>query len=403
MTLRVAEIHRVLKPTGSFYLHCDPTSSHYLRLVADSIFCPNNGEFQNELIWCYSIGGKSKERFGRKHDVIFLYTKSNEGKHVFNQKAASIPRKENTHMKVGVDEDGRAYQEKFVKKSGKTYRYYLDEGKIAEDYWTDIETLNREDKERLGYPTQKPEALLERIIQVSSNEGDVILDAYCGCGTTVAVAEKLNRKWIGIDITYQSISLILKRLEDSYGEAAVFNVKMTGIPRDMKSAEALANKNDDRTRKEFEKWAILNFSNNRAVINQKKGADKGIDGTAFFIESEGGHGRIIFQVKSGKVDSRDIRDLHGTMTREKAALGIFITLKKPTKDMLQEAKTCGLYHHKIMGCSYDKVAIVTIQDMIENGLRLHVPLSMEVLKSAQRKNQEDNQLPIFLEEMDEAV
>lgn len=178
---------------------------------------------------------------------------------------------------------------------------------------------------------------------------------------------------------------------------------MTGIPKDMKSAEALANKNDDRTRKEFEKWAILNFSNNRAAINHKKGADKGIDGTAFFIESEGGHGRIVFQVKSGKVDSRDIRDLHGTMTREKAALGIFITLKKPTKDMLQEAKTCGLYHHKIMGCSYDKIAIVTIQDMIENGLRLHVPLSMEVLKSAQRKTQEDNQLPIFLDQMDEAV
>ncbi len=271
------------------------------------------------------------------------------------------------------------------------------------DTWTDIPPLSSQAKERLGYPTQKPEALLERIIQASSNEGDVILDAYCGCGTTVAVAQKLNRKWIGIDITYQSISLILKRLEDSCGQAAVFNVKMTGIPRDMKSAEALANKNDDRTRKEFEKWAILTFSNNRAAINQKKGADKGIDGTAFFIESEGGHGRIVFQVKSGKVDSRDIRDLHGTMTREKAALGVFITLKKPTKDMLQEAKTCGLYHHKIMGCSYDKIAIVTIQDIIEDGLRLHVPLSMEVLKSAQRKTTEDTQLPIFLEQMDEAV
>ncbi|MGV0026415.1 DNA methyltransferase [Phormidesmis priestleyi] len=282
---------------------------------------------------------------------------------------------------------------------------YLDEqeGVCLGDSWTDIPPLNSQAKERLGYPTQKPEALLERIIQASSNEGDVILDAYCGCGTTVAVAQRLNRKWIGIDITYQSISLILKRLEDSGGTGAVFNVKMTGIPRDMKSAEALANKSDDRTRKEFEKWAILTFSNNRAVINQKKGADKGIDGTAFFIESEGGHGRILFQVKSGNVKSGDIRDLIGTMTREKAALGIFLTLKKPTKDMLQEAKTCGLYHHKIMGQPYPKVAIVTVQDIIESGLRLNVPLSMEVLKSAQRTTQEDNQLPIFQPEMDEAV
>ena len=449
MTLRVAEIHRVLKPTGSFYFHCDPTSSHYLKIILDSIFCPSGGDYKSEITWkrssAHSDAKQGRQAYGNISDIIFYYTKGTE--YTFNTQFLSYDEDYVKSFYKHVDQDGRRYQldnltgpggaakgnpcyevmgitrywrygqermERLITegrvvqtKPGTVPRYkrYLDEmpGVPIQNIWNDVAPLSSQAKERLGYPTQKPEALLERIIYTSSNEGDVVLDAYCGCGTTVAVAEKLNRKWIGIDITYQSVSLILKRLEDSYGEAAIFNVKMTGIPRDMKSAEALANKNDDRTRKEFEKWAILNFSNNRAVINQKKGADKGIDGTAFFIESEGGHGRIIFQVKSGKVDSRDIRDLHGTMTREKAALGIFITLKKPTKDMLQEAKTCGHYHHKIMGCSYDKIAIVTIQDMIEDGLRLHVPLSMEVLKSAQRKNQEDNQLPIFLEEMDEAV
>ncbi|MFN7906485.1 MAG: DNA-methyltransferase, partial [Microcystis sp.] len=206
MTLRIVEIHRVLKSTGSFYLQCDPTASHYLKIVLDTIFCSQKGEFQNEIIWCYSIGGKSNNRFGKKHDVILFYTKSNR-EHTFNQKGATIPRKQNSHMKVGTDSDGRQYQEKKDSKTNKIYRYYLDEGKIAEDYWTDIETLNREDRERLGYPTQKPEALLEIIIKASSNKGDVILDAYCGCGTTIAVAERLERNWIGIDITYQSISL----------------------------------------------------------------------------------------------------------------------------------------------------------------------------------------------------
>jgi len=484
MTLRVAEVHRVLKSTGSFYFHCDPTSSHYLKLIIDSVFCPQGGDFKNEIIWRRTGSHGKSKRYSPIHDVIFFYTKSDKyrwnspvrpymkghvekafkkdgdlyktnysgnilsGSGIRNGESGKPwmgfnPTAKNRHWAIpsklldGIEEqfEGLTQHEKLDKLyemgiikikpdcEWPVYERYVSEsdGQSISDLWTfqpytentvfsttdgidaDVRWLGSKDSERQGYETQKPEGLLERILTASTDEGDVVLDAYCGCGTTVAVAQKLNRKWIGIDITYQSISLILKRLEDSYGEAAVFNVKMTGIPRDMKSAEALANKNDDRTRKEFEKWAILTFSNNRAVINPKKGADKGIDGTAFFIESEGGHGRIIFQVKSGKVDSRDIRDLLGTMTCEKAALGIFITLKKPTKDMLQEAKTCGLYHHNIMGCSYDKIAIVTVQDMIENGLRLHVPLSIEVLKSAQRKNQEDNQLSIALNQMDEAV
>jgi DNA modification methylase len=382
MTLRVTEIQRILKPTGSFYLHCDPTASHYLKLILDAIFCGQGGQFQNEIAWCYSIGGKSKKRFGRKHDVIFFYTKSDDA-HTFNEQGAAISRKPNSHMKVGIDADGREYQEKIDRKSQKVYRYYLDEGKIAEDYWTDIETLNREDRERLGYPTQKPEALLERIIKSSSNDGDTILDAYCGCGTTVVAAERLNRRWIGIDITYQSISLILRRLQDTFPDRDVLTgIILDGIPQDMGAAQALAHKKDDRVRKEFEKWAVLMYSNNRAVINTKKGADKGIDGTAYFLTSKTDTEKIIFQVKSGAVNRSTIATLRGDMERENAQIAILITLEEPTKPMREEAAAAGLYEHKLMGRSYNRIQIVTVQEIIEQEKRLEMPLSIEVIKSA---------------------
>ncbi|MCA2554566.1 MAG: restriction endonuclease [Microcystis sp. M04BS1] len=390
ITLRIVEVHRVLKSTGSFYLHCDPTASHYLKIVLDTIFCSQKGEFQNEIIWCYSIGGKSKNRFGKKHDVILFYTKSNK-EHTFNQKGATIPRKQNSHMKVGTDSDGRQYQEKKDSQTNKVYRYYLDEGKIAEDYWTDIETLNREDRERLGYPTQKPEALLERIIKASSNKGDIILDAYCGCGTTIAVAERLERNWIGIDITYQSISLMLKRLEDSFGKNVLDKIELNGIPKDIESAKALATKPDDRTRKEFEKWAVLTYSNNRAVINDKKGADKGIDAIAYFQGDKDNREKIIFQVKSGNIKSGDIRDLQGTMTIQGAALGIFITLKPPSKDMIQTAKSAGIYRSRYMSQSVDKIEIVTVQEILEQKKRLDVILTFEVLKAAEKQRETQGQ------------
>ncbi len=210
------------------------------------------------------------------------------------------------------------------------------------------------------------------IRKISSNEGDVILDAYCGCGTTVAVSQRLDRQWIGIDITYQSISLILKRLEDAFGKGVLENVVLNGIPKDMQSAEALAHKKDDRTRKEFEKWAVLTYSNNRAVINQKKGADKGIDGIAYFRSERDEPEKIILQVKSGKASSRDIRDLQETMTRKNAVLGVFITLQKPTKDMIKEAKEAGIYRSQYMTSPVDKIQIVTIQEIIEDKKRLDI-------------------------------
>jgi DNA modification methylase len=390
MTQRVNEIQRVLKPTGSFYLHCDPTASHYLKLLLDAIFCPSGGNFVNEIIWCYSIGGKSKNAFGRKHDTIFFYSK-NTDKHLFNADGASIPRKPNSHMKEGVDHEGREFQEKTDKKSGKVYRYYLDEGKIAEDYWTDIETLNRDDKERLGYPTQKPEALLERIIKVTSKENDVVLDAYCGCGTTIAVAQRLRRNWIGIDITYQSIAVILKRLEDSFGAVVLDSVILDGIPRDMESARALANKRDDRVRKEFEKWALLTYSKNRATINEKKGADKGVDGTAYFITGSDTTDRVIFQVKSGGVKRNDIATLNSDRQREQAELAIFVTLEDSTKPMRDEALAAGVYHHALLNRDYPRIQIVTVREMIEENRRIDLPLSLDVLKSAAPAKTDDQQ------------
>jgi hypothetical protein len=164
------------------------------------------------------------------------------------------------------------------------YKRYLDEmpGVPVQNIWTDIPVINNRSREKLGYPTQKPEALLERIIKATSNEGDIILDAYCGCGTTIAVAQRLNRRWIGMDITYQAIATIVARLEDQFGKVVSDSVVLDGMPKDIKSAYALARKKDDRVRKEFEKWAILKYTNNRAVIRKKKGADGGIDGLFYF-------------------------------------------------------------------------------------------------------------------------
>ncbi len=433
MTLRIAEIYRVLKPTGSFYLHCDPSASHYLKLILDSIFCSQGGDFINEISW-RRINAKNDhmqgaKNWGRVRDIILFYTKTSNLKHTFYAQFVEYSEEYISKFYKYVDENGRRYaldnlaapgagsrghpsyefmgvtrywrynQEKMERllREGRIiqskpnavprYKRFLDEmqGVAVCDDWNDIPSIQSQSKERLGYPTQKPEALLERIIKASSNEGDVILDAYCGCGTTVAVSQRLNRQWIGIDITYQSISLILKRLEDSFGKGVLDHITLNGIPKDMESAQALANKSDDRTRKEFEKWAILTYSNNRATINHKKGADKGIDGIAYFRSEKDDPEKIILQVKSGKVSSRDIRDLQGTMTRENATLGIFITLQKPTKDMLKEAKEAGIYKNQFMSAPVDKIRIVTVQEIIEEQKRLDILLALEVLKSAEKQ------------------
>ncbi|PSF32114.1 site-specific DNA-methyltransferase [Aphanothece hegewaldii CCALA 016] len=433
MTLRIVEIHRVLKPTGSFYLHCDPSASHYLKIVLDAIFCSQGGDFKNEIVWkrttAHNDTKQGRQAFGNITDTIFYYTKSN--KYKFNTLYLNYAPEYVTKFYKYIDFEGRHYQlDKLTAPGGAAkgnpyyevmgvkrywaysqekmnqliaegrviqtkpgtvprYKRYLDEmpGVALQNIWDDIKPIQSQSSERLGYPTQKPVSLLERIIQVSSNECDVILDAYCGCGTTVSASQKLNRKWIGIDITYQSISLILKRLEDSFGKNILDQIQLNGIPKDIESAIALANKKDDRTRKEFEKWAVLTYTNNRATINQKKGSDRGIDGIAYFQGDKDEPEKIILQVKSGKVKSGDIRDLQGTLTLENAAIGIFITLQEPTKDMIQTAKTAGIYQSRYMSQSCDKIQIVTIKEMLTDKKRLDVRLSFEVLKSAEKQKE----------------
>jgi site-specific DNA-methyltransferase (adenine-specific) len=401
ITLRLVEIHRVLKPTGSFYLHCDPTASHYLKIVLDGIFCSQGGEFVNEIIWCYSQGGKSKRHFGRKHDVLFWFSKNKD--YAFYPDSVRLPLTphkqdptgKNFGGRMGMDENGREYVEKWGTGKKKLYRYYLDHGKLPEDWWIDINSIQADANERLGYPTQKPEALLERIIEATTEEGHMVLDAYCGCGTTIAVAQRLHRSWIGMDITFQSVSLVLKRLEDTFGKTVADEVKLTGVPRDMESAIALAHKKDDRLRKEFEKWAVLTYTMNRAVINEKKGADAGIDGTVYFLSSPTESDKMVFQVKSGKVGRGDIAKLNSDRQREGAALATLITLEESTSGMCSEAKGLGNYKHQLTGQNHAVVQIITVKEIIEGHKRLDLPLSVEALKAAPKQPPKSEQQELW--------
>lgn len=255
------------------------------------------------------------------------------------------------------------------------------------------------DRERLHYETQKPEGLLERIIRASSNEGDVVLDAYCGCGTTVAVAQRLGRRWIGIDITYQSIALILKRLEDTYKDRfpeIEANLLLDGVPRDLESAMALANRKDDKTRKEFEKWAVLTFSRNQARINEKKGADGGIDGIAYFLKDKGENGKAIFQVKSRPGTRADLATLNSDRLREKAEFGFLICTSLPTRPMRDEIAAAGKYRHPLLDREDDRLQVITVAELFDRpgapGKRLDLPMARaDAVKSATALGDEGRQ------------
>lgn len=387
MTLRITEIHRVLKPTGSFYLHCDPTASHYLKLILDSIFVSRGGDFRNEIIWHYLKWSVEQRQFVRNHDVIFFYSKSDDSNRVFNtlfveRSPATKKRFGNAKIVSSHDSRGQRLPSQTEGESG---------GVAMDDVWD----ISRVPPIKQLYPTEKPPALLERIIRASTNEGDLVLDAYCGCGTTIIAAEELKRKWIGIDITYQSISLILRRLEAQYGKAILSSIALDGIPRDVESARLLALKQDDRLRKEFEKWAVLTYTDNRAIINDKKGGDQGIDGTAFFLTGKDENAKVVFQVKSGTVGRGDISKLNNDRVREGAETAVFLTLQQPTSGMKQEANAAGIYKHELMSRTYPRIQIVTISEMLEKQKRLDIPMRLEVLKRAQTVSLNDGQLPLF--------
>jgi site-specific DNA-methyltransferase (adenine-specific) len=327
MAVRLVELHRVLKPTGSLFLHCDPTASHYLKLILDAVFGANC--YRTEIIWSRSRGFKrsSARRFPHKHDTIFFYCKD-PSRVIFN--AQYRPHKAEYIKRFKKDANGRLYRDDVNPTGGGRRRIYLDEveGDLVESTWYDIAPLNPVAKERLGYPTQKPEALLERIIRASSNEGDLVLDPFCGCGTTVTVAERLKRRWMGIDITHLAITLIKKRLNDTFGsELAPFEV--IGEPADAASAAALAEEN----RHQFEWWA-LGLVDAAPAQDKKKGADRGVDGVIYFQETDDGpYHKIIVQVKSGQVGAKEVRELEGTRRQENAAIAALLTLKPPTRAM----------------------------------------------------------------------
>jgi adenine specific DNA methylase Mod len=397
MAPRLVELRRVLKPTGSLYLHCDSTASHYLKLLLDAIFGPES--FRNEIIWKRTSGHSDAQRYGRVHDVILFYARSADA--VWNPTYQPYDEAYAEQYYRYKDADGRRFMSADLGAAGLTgggYEYewkgvrriwrcpqdtmaryeaegrifytkngiprlkrYLDEAKglPMQDVWTDVEALRSWHQERLGYPTQKPEALLERIILASSNPGDVVLDPFCGCGTAIAAAQKLRRQWIGIDITSLATSLIKNRLRDMFDRTASYRI--IGEPVSLEDAERLAAEDPYQ----FQWWA-LGLVDARPV-DQKKGADKGIDGRLFFHDEPlGGETKqIVFSVKGGHVGVQPVRELRGVIEREGAQIGALISLQKPTKPMQAEAASAGFYESPF-GTRHPRIQLFTIQELMDN-------------------------------------
>ncbi|MFW5867712.1 MAG: DNA methyltransferase, partial [Armatimonadota bacterium] len=377
MAPRLMELRRVLKPTGSIYLHCDPTASHYLKVLMDAIFGAKS--FLNDISWCYRGYEHNQSYWNRKHDSILYYAKDPDS-HYFNPDPVREPLSENTIKKYKhEDEKGRyRLRGRNIKDSPfrhKTdlspqqeeehphliYRQYMSKGRLPRD-WFMIDYLNQAANERLGYPTQKPEELLERLVAPSSQEGDVVLDPFCGCGTTIAVAHRLKRNWIGIDITHLAVNLMKFRLQDTFGEEVREEYDVIGEPTDLAGAEALAL--GDRW--QFELWA-LGLVGARPT-EKKRGADAGIDGRLYFHEPSGGAPtrQIVISVKSGNVSVSQVRDLRGVVEREEAAIGVFITLQEPTRPMREEAAGAGFWspEHNPEE-KFPKLQILTIEELLE--------------------------------------
>jgi len=432
MAARLVELHRVLKPTGSLYLHCDPTASHYLKVVLDTIFGVQN--FRNELVWQrINAKGNVQRKFGAVHDVILGYAKK-LGSETWNQVHRPLdPQYVENMYRYVEDGTGRRYrlsdltaprsrasagqiyewkgytlpasrcwvyakermeelesQGRIVySKSGyPNFKRYLDDnpGEKLPDVWTDVNIALG--GESLGYPTQKPVALLERIIAASSNPGDVVLDPFCGCGTTIAAAQKLGRHWIGIDITNLAISLQKYRLKDAFKLEAGKDYQVIGEPKDLASAVQLA----QESRHQFEWWALSLIQaqpispTDSGGKKGKKGADRGIDGQIVFIDDRAEKPkRIIVQVKSGHVSASVIRDLRGVIEREGAEIGVLITLEPPSQPMKAEAAAAGYYKPKEWNRSYPRLQILTVEGLLAGVERLDMPPSVTTFKTAPKE------------------
>ena len=459
MTARLVELHRVLRSAGSLYLHCDPTASHYLKIILDTIFGGQN--YRNEIVWKRTWAHNDPNRYGRITDTIFFYTRSGS----FSWNTQYSPYSEDyvrkffrsederglfqaitlTGPKISLGDSGSTWRGYSPTTSGRSwsvpkrivkslggeealswsiadrldlldahgyiywppkgnaprFKQYLDEmpGVPVQNLWTDIDRLSPHAKERLGYPTQKPEALLERIIRASSNEGDIVLDPFCGCGTAIAAAHKLGRNWIGIDITHLSIALQKYRLQDMFELVSGADYAVIGEPATVDAARELAQDSANEGRYQFEWWA-LSLLRAKPVGGRtgsrkgKKGADGGIDGIInFFDEDEAGKKKpqkVVVQVKSGSVGSGQIRELKGTVEREGAAIGVFITLEQPTQAMTKEALAAGWYESRTWGKKYRRLQILTIGDLFE-GAGLAMPPQHGTLQRAERWRPEGRQ------------
>ena len=457
MAVRLVEMRRVLKDTGSIYLHCDQTAGHYIKIVMDAVFGVEN--FRNEIVWRRTYAHNDPKRFGDIVDNILFYTKSNE--YVWNPQYTpyteeyrstfdkndkrgaymqviltapgttnkgesgnpwkgynpttigrhwSVPRTVRTLLKISEDtsiNDALDIMEKndyivWSKNGTPSFKQYLSTmpGAPIQNIWTDINRITAGSNEGMGYPTQKPEALLERIIKASSNEGDVVMDTFCGCGSTVAVAQRLNRKWIGIDITHIALTLIKNRL----GKEAEGTYEVIGEPATAQEAEKLAQ--DDPY--QFQLWA-LGLDHARPEGGIKKGKDQGIDGKRLFkVANPTRFETIIYSVKGGGVTSKDVRDLAWTITREKAVIGVLISLHSITKDMKEEATKAGFY--KSAGTltkegPFNRVQLFTVEDLMTKRKRVEYPHSFEDVTfmdapkpKSERKSDETTPLFDFKEE-----
>jgi site-specific DNA-methyltransferase (adenine-specific) len=402
MAPRLVELERVLKRTGSIYLHCDPTASHYLKMLMDAVF--GAGSFRNEIIWQkIRIGKAQSSQFGKLHDVVLFYSKSDDYR--FNQQrmppSEEYVKKYYVHTEPGtkrryqlvsfiqggegpprrfgdrtlsppagkhwiwsqerIDKAMREGRLVFTDPDKPRLKRYVDEyrGRNVGDVWTDVYPINAVARERLGYPTQKPEALLERIIKASSDDGDLVLDPFCGCGTAVVVAERLGRPWIGIDITHLAITLIKHRLTDAFGDEVDFEV--VGEPVSLPDAEVLA----EQDPYQFQWWA-LGLVGARPV-EKKRGADEGIDGRLYFHdEAKGGKTKqVILSVKAGSTGVAHVRDLRGVVDREKAQIGVLISMHEPTRPMRSEAASAGFYKSPGWKTQHARLQILTIEELLD--------------------------------------
>ncbi|ARE40875.1 Type III restriction-modification system methylation subunit [Rhodovulum sp. P5] len=422
MAARLAELDRVLKPTGSLYLHCDPTASHYLKVVMDAIF--GVGLFQNEIVWQRNTGKSlMKRRLPNTHDLLLAYRKSDDA--TWNDDAIYVPYDpdnlpEKTAQKYcNIDPDGRrytlgdllnpnknrpnldyeflgvrrvwrwtkdrmqaAYEAGLIHQSapGKVPRLkrYLDEmkGLPLTDVWTDILPLNSQARERLGYPTQKPLALLERIIAMSSNEGDVVLDPFCGCGTTLHAAHAMGRRWIGIDVAIQAMSVVGDRLRTHF---PAIDYDVFGIPRSIDGALYLAENHPFK----FEEWAVTRIG---GMHSGKYRGDRGIDGIFYFLTGNDQKSRGIISVKGGRnLNPGMIRDLVGTLDRERRetrdpdAIAVFVCAHEPSRGMLNEARQAGTI--ETATGPFPAVQILTVREIFE-GAAIRVPALFDSVAAA---------------------